>query len=108
MTVDITTLISRNASVASVELFDLTNPIVSLIGVATGSAKREPGDMHDEAIAVDLAAGRALENLGRQLRRRGEAKVREASRQTEEKQAKLRRKNAESALRDMRKRLTQI
>jgi len=108
MSVDVTALVSRNATVASVELLDSCDLVPVVITTATGSAKRQPGDVHDESIAVDLAIGRALESLGRKLRKRGEDKVREASRKAEERQIRLRRKNADSAFRDLRERLQQV
>jgi len=62
-------LSDRNATVAYVSLFD-EKPKLPMIRV-TGSTKREPGDVYDEAIAMDLAVGRALSKLGRKLQRRG-------------------------------------
>lgn len=88
LTADITVLSDRNAAVAAVSLVSECTPVVSVLASSTGSAKREPGDVHDPEIALNLAAGRALENLGRKLKRRGEAQVRAASKAAEEKRAK--------------------
>lgn len=41
------------------------------VTVATGSAIRHPDDRFNAEVAFDLAVGRALQNLGRKLERRG-------------------------------------
>jgi hypothetical protein len=77
LAVDLFVLSDRNATVASAELFntcDLALPIVN----TTGASKREQGDIYDQEIATGLAVSRALERMSRQLRRRANAKVREA------------------------------
>jgi hypothetical protein len=80
----VTVLSDRNATVAHVDLY---SPLVASasesLGTATGASKRENGDRYSEAIALDLAVGRALESLGRQLRHRGEKAVRDAFRGTD-------------------------
>lgn len=78
---DIHVLLDKNATVAEVALSDIFG--ITPMATATGSAKRDKGDVFNQEIAVNLAVGRALENLGRQLRRKGEAQVAEAQREAE-------------------------
>lgn len=74
--IEATVFVDGNATVANIDLVD-TNNIALPINV-TGSAKRGPGDKHDEAISVNLAMGRALGKLGRKLERRANGLVKQA------------------------------
>lgn len=71
----VTILPDRNATAVSVsiEVCD-RNGEPSLIE-ATGSSKREQGDIYNADIARDLAVGRAFEKLGRKLKSRGKRAV---------------------------------
>ncbi len=72
---DIMILVDRNATVAHVQLEMAGFPVAE----ATGSAKRDKGDVHNENIAIDLAVGRALKNLVRQMVSRGTEAVKQAT-----------------------------
>lgn len=59
---------------------DVTLPVLANDGsvsrvTATGEAIRHTNDKHDAEVAHDLAVGRALESLGRQLQRRAQGRV---------------------------------
>jgi hypothetical protein len=71
-------LSDRNATVAEVTYEDPEANWFDDLTVATGSSKREPGDLYDARIATDLALGRALEKLGKSLRKRAEKAVKAA------------------------------
>lgn len=76
MNVNVLVVTDRNAAVAHVSLpqADMETGEISL-HEATGSAKREPGDSRDDMIAANLAMGRALENLGKDLQDTGRLQV---------------------------------
>lgn len=76
LNVTVTALTDRNAAVASTELI---KPDLDLVATATGSSKRENGDVYDLRIGTELAVGRALVNLGRQLIHNANEEVRKAS-----------------------------
>jgi hypothetical protein len=86
LSADVVVLVDRNATVADAALSygGGDDPVIT----ATGSSKREQGDVTDDEIAVSLAVGRALEKLGRDLRRRGEAQVKAACDVAEAKRVK--------------------
>ena len=86
-TADVTVLVDRNATVAKVDLFD-DNDLTGPVATATGSAKRDFSDKHDEDIAVGLAVGRAFESLGRKFTRLANKRVKEADRKATEKAAR--------------------
>ena len=69
LNVEIFVLSDRNATVVQASARDVS---------VTGASKREQGDIYDQDIATDLAVSRALDKLSRQLRRRANAKVRQA------------------------------
>jgi hypothetical protein len=76
----ITVLTDRNATVASVTLVDTYLGVLDGgMGTATGSCKREQGDVYDETIALDLAVGRALIKLGWHMVRRAHRNVTSAT-----------------------------
>lgn len=77
VTTDVIT--DRNASAARVSLCENGHVLLT----ATGSAKREPGDPDNPAIADGLALGRALVNLGRQIRDEQLAAMHAAARELE-------------------------
>lgn len=79
-TADVIVLHDNYATVASVALQD---DYFTPIADATGSAKKEPGDVFNPEIAANLAIGRALEKLGRKMRYQGVKQVEKASRQAE-------------------------
>lgn len=64
--VDVDTLSDRNASVAAVKFNDSHHANDYAV---TASAKREPGDQYDSGVGEQLAVGRALEQLGRELQK---------------------------------------
>jgi hypothetical protein len=75
-TIEVATISDHNATTASVDLWSDSGEVVAS---ATGASKREPFDINDDEIARSLAIGRALEKLGRQLKRDGLRKVQEAT-----------------------------
>lgn len=77
--VQVSVLSDRNATVAEVIYDDPLATYFEPLSTATGSSKREPGDLYDERIAYDLAIGRALVKLGNQLRRNAEKAVKKAN-----------------------------
>lgn len=88
-------LVDKNATVAALYLVDLTGGIE--VVSTTGASKREQGDVHDEEIAINLALGQALIKMGRELRRRGNAQVREAEKAAEAKRARSEARKARKA-----------
>lgn len=86
MTALITILSDPHATVAKATLADMSGGVLEDGGsyVATGAAKKAPGDVYDPVIDVDLAVGRALMKLGGQMILSGNARVRAA----EQEQAK--------------------
>lgn len=77
---NILVLSDRNATVASVALIDPDSDYgTERRAIATGSSKREPGDVYDVDIATDLAVGRALVKLGRELQGNAQKRVEAAA-----------------------------
>lgn len=74
-TVSITILHDRNATVAHAVFVADDN----LLYEATGSAKREPGDVDNTGIGTALAVGRALAKISRRMIRDGNEMVGEAT-----------------------------
>lgn len=68
-TVQVDTLTDKNASVAAATIHDDTAPEWRSTYTVTASAKREPGDPYNESVGQQLAIGRALEKLGKDLQR---------------------------------------
>lgn len=68
LAVRVLVLCDRNAAVARATLA-VVDPSTGeyVMHEDTGSAKRAPGDQRNDMIATNLAAGRALVNLGRRL-----------------------------------------
>lgn len=60
--------------------------------ITTGTARRHPGDKHDEQVAEFLALGRALENLGKKLQKRANGIVK----QNDDNEARQARQKAEA------------
>ena len=84
MSVAITVLSDPYATVAQAVLVDTGLGILDgdLRPTATGAAKKEPGNVYDPVIDVDLAVGRALMKLGGQMILSGNARVRAAEQAT--------------------------
>ena len=79
MAVDVTILSDPYATVAQVSLLDTTVGVLDGgLLTATGSAKKEPGDVYDPVIDADLAVGRALVHLGERMISDGNRAVRRA------------------------------
>lgn len=93
LSADVVVLVDRNATVADAVLLD--GGVIPVI-TSTGSSKREQGDVTNDEIAVNLAVGRALEKMGRDLRRRGEAQVKAACDAAEAKRLRLEAKRAKA------------
>jgi hypothetical protein len=75
-TISIHVLSDHSATVVKVtysNIYDTSLPVH-----ATGSAKREPGDLHDPETARLLATSRALEVLAARLRRKAGSRIRSA------------------------------
>lgn len=75
MAVNVLVLADRFATVAEATMVD---EIEGGVFVATGSAKKERGDVYDPVIDVDLAVGRAMVELGEQMIHGGKRAVRAA------------------------------
>jgi hypothetical protein len=81
-------LCDRNATVAEVSfVVDYGYGPVTL-STATGSSKREPGDVHDDGIGLGLAVSRALINLGQSMERNMNKAVAEAAAERAAREAK--------------------
>jgi hypothetical protein len=78
LSVKLTVVCDRNATVASAEIGQYINGKF-VVECATGSAKREPDDVRDDALATYLAVGRALVNLGGSLQGTARILVADAS-----------------------------
>lgn len=74
--VNVTLINDRYGAAACATLFG-ENPLGPLVQ-GTGIAKKEPGDPNDPFIAMNLAVGGALEDLGQQMRAAGAEQVVEA------------------------------
>lgn len=72
--VKVTVLTDANASVAHAELYGFTRDEL-VIFETTGAAKRQQRDPRDQVIAVELAVGRALAKMSRQMLRAGQRRV---------------------------------
>jgi len=100
LAVDITVLSDRNATVAQAEMLSLCDAQVmpEAVATATGSSKREPGDIYNEDIAVKLAVARALTKLSRQLTSEARDMVAKAEAEAEERRARLAERQMAEAL----------
>lgn len=68
-----------NATVAHANLFHVGGASsVSPVAFGEGSAVREPSDKNDDVTAVTLAAGRALESLGKRLVKQANGRIKHA------------------------------
>ena len=84
LTVHVTVIHHKNGTAASVDLTQRGEgawgvELSSTLATATGVSKRMQGDFYDENIAVNLAVGRALTNLGQRMVRKGNRQVRDAA-----------------------------
>jgi len=79
--VNVTLITDRYGAAACATLLCDT-PIGPLV-TGTGIAKKEPHDVNDPVIAMNLAAGEALRDLGTQMLRTGEKQVQAAVRRQE-------------------------
>ena len=70
----VSVLPDHGATAARVTYFADSTEVIS----ATGSAKREPGDVYDPETGQLLAMSRALDRLAGKLRRRANGRVRNA------------------------------
>lgn len=75
--VQVDTLTDRNAVVAAVTFRPEADPVSGNYDsyTVTDSAKREPGDVNDRTIGEQLAIGRALVKLGRDLQKAANTRV---------------------------------
>lgn len=82
LSADIFVVSDHNATVASVILSD--DQANKELADATGASKREPYDIYNKEIAVNLAVGRALEKLGRDMKRKALRQVKDVTKAQEE------------------------
>jgi Domain of unknown function (DUF1876) len=68
-------LVDRNASVVQVIYTHYDEGNGAYFTQATGSSKREQGDVFDAELGYELALARALQNLSRKIKSQADAKI---------------------------------
>jgi hypothetical protein len=94
--VSVRVLHDKNASVANVSAVKPGDRLPGYDYKASGSAKREKGDVHDEVTGELLALARAFEDLSRQLRRDAAKRVKASSKAVADERRRVSAKRAKA------------
>ena len=72
--IQVTAIVDRNSTVVQIDYDSLFSPVGDYT-TATGSSKREQGDIFDAELGYELALSRALQNLSRKIKSQADAKI---------------------------------